>query len=79
LRFYRSTNYNIHFGFYWGKPDTDPGKKLLGNGKQHRYVLVDTVNDFPKAYKKVNEEAYVNSLGKVKDNTQIRKGETIVN
>ena len=42
------TSYNIHFGFYWGNEIADPEKKLIGNGKQYRYVLVEDVNKFPK-------------------------------
>ncbi|MEO8713144.1 MAG: hypothetical protein ABI405_13515 [Parafilimonas sp.] len=73
------TNYNIHFGFYWGNEIADPEKKLIGNGKQYRYFLVKDLNEFPKAYiKKLMKEAYANSLGKVKDKAQLRKGETIV-
>ena len=73
------TNYNIHFGFYWGNEIADPEKKLLGEGHQYRYILVDDIKQFPKAYiKKLMKEAYANSLGKVKDEKQIRKGETIV-
>ena len=73
------TNYNIHFGFYWGNEIADPEKKLLGGGHQYRYVLVDDVKTFPKTYiKKLMKEAYANSLGKVKDEKQLRKGETIV-
>ena len=73
------TNYNIHFGFYWGNEIADPEKKLLGQGHQYRYILVDDVKTFPKTYiKKLVKEAYANSLGKVKDEKQLRKGETIV-
>jgi hypothetical protein len=73
------TNQNIHFGFYWGNEIADPEKKLIGNGKQYRYFPVKDLNEFPKAYiKKLMKEAYANSLGKVKDKTQLRKGETIV-
>jgi hypothetical protein len=73
------TNQNIHFGFYWGNEIADPEKKLIGNGKQYRYFLVNDLKDFPKTYiKKLVKEAYANSLEKVKDKTQLRKGETIV-
>ncbi|MEP6466973.1 MAG: hypothetical protein ABJB05_11745 [Parafilimonas sp.] len=73
------TNQNIHFGFYWGNEIADPEKKLIGNGKQYRYFLVKDLKDFPKTYiKKLMKEAYANSLGKVKDKKQLRKGETIV-
>jgi len=73
------TNYNIHFGFYWGSEIADPEKKLIGAGHQYRYFLVDDINKFPKTYiKKLLKEAYANSLAKVKDKKQIRNGETIV-
>ncbi len=72
------TNYNIHFGFYWGNEIADPEKKLLGEGNQYRYILVKDKKDFPKTYiKKLLKEAYANSLAKVKDKKQIKKGETI--
>jgi hypothetical protein len=73
------TSHNIHFGFYWGSEISDPEKKLLGQGNQYRYVLVKSKTDFPKAYiKKLVKEAYANSLGKVKDKTEIVKGRTVV-
>lgn len=73
------TNYNIHFGFYWGNEIADPEKKLIGKGNQYRYLLVTDVNKFPKTYiKKLIKEAYANSLAKVKDKKQLRQGETIV-
>jgi len=73
------TSHNIHFGFYWGSEISDPEKKLLGQGNQYRYLLVKSKADFPKAYiKKLVKEAYANSLGKVKDKTEIVKGRTIV-
>jgi len=73
------TSYNVHFGFYWGSEIADPEKKLIGEGNQYRYLLVTDINKFPKTYiKKLIKEAYANSLAKVKDKKQLRKGETIV-
>jgi hypothetical protein len=70
---------NVHFGFYWGSELTDPDKILLGEGNQYRYILVTDKNKFPVDYiKKLVEEAYVNSLSKVKNNNHIRGGQTIV-
>jgi hypothetical protein len=70
---------NIHFGFYWGNEISDPDKILLGKGNQYRYVLVTDKNKFPKTYiKKLLQEAFVNSLAKVKDEKQIMNGQTIV-
>jgi hypothetical protein len=74
----RSTN-NVHFGFYWGNEISDPDKILLGQGNQYRYILVTDKNKFPKTYiKKLINEAYANSLAKVKDQKQIISGQTIV-
>lgn len=73
------TSLNVHFGFYWGSEISDPEKKLLGQGRQYRYVLVKSKTDFPKTYiKKLVKEAYANSLAKVRDKTEIVKGRTIV-
>lgn len=70
---------NIHFGFYWGSELTDPDKMLIGMGNQYRYILVTDKNKFPKAYiKKLVNEAYRNSLLKVKDHKEIVHGRTIV-
>jgi hypothetical protein len=46
---YRS-NYNIHFGFFYGAKLSDPKKILPGAGKQYRYILVKHREDFPKAH-----------------------------
>ncbi len=73
------TNKNIHFGFYWGSELADPDKILLGQGNQYRYILVTDKKTFPKAYiKKLINEAYANSLSKVKDPKQLISGQTIV-
>ena len=72
------TNNNIHFGFYWGSEISDSEEKLIGNGKQYRYVLVKNKSEFPKTYiKTLLNEAYTNSLRKVKDPKQIQQGKTI--
>ena len=73
------TNNNIHFGFYWGSEIADPEKKLMGKGKQYRYLLVNDLKDFPKTYlKKLLKEAYVNSLAKVKNPEKLMQGKTIL-
>src|SRR3981081_2320528 len=65
---------NIHFGFYWGKELSDPDKILLGKGNQYRYILVTDKDKFPKTYiKKLIQQAYANSLAKVKDKNKIVK------
>jgi hypothetical protein len=72
------SSYNIHFGFLWGSALSDPEKKLLGQGNQYRYILVKNKKDFPKAYiKKMMNEAYLNSMGKVKDPKHLTEGKTI--
>jgi hypothetical protein len=70
---------NVHFGFYWGSELSDPDKILLGEGNQYRYILVTEKQKFPKAYiRKLVNDAYANSLSKVKDPKQIMQGQTIV-
>jgi hypothetical protein len=72
------TSKNVHFGFYWGSELADPEKKLLGDGNQYRYILVNNKKDFPRSYiKKLVKDAYAHSLAKVKDPKQIREGLTI--
>jgi len=72
------TSKNIHFGFYWGSEISDPKKMLIGQGNQYRYILVPSLEEFPKVYiKKLIKEAYQNSLSKVKDKKQIVNGQTI--
>ncbi|HPF12541.1 MAG TPA: hypothetical protein PKW08_13310 [Flavobacteriaceae bacterium] len=73
------SNQNIHFGFYWGSELKDPKKLLLGKGNQYRYLLVKNEASFPKAYvTELVNEAYVNSLSKVKDKSLSVKGQTLV-
>jgi hypothetical protein len=72
------TSNNVHFGFYWGAELADPEKLLIGNGNQYRYILVHNTADFPKAYiTQLVQEAWSNSLKKVKDPRQIVEGKTI--
>ncbi|MDB5210704.1 MAG: hypothetical protein JWQ30_1531 [Sediminibacterium sp.] len=69
----------VHFGFYWGSQIADPEKKLLGNGSQYRYIIINKKTDLPKTYiKKLLKEAYANSLAKVKDPADIVEGTTTV-
>src|SRR5712675_824549 len=73
------TSKNVHFGFYWGSELSDPEKILLGEGNQYRYIFEKDKKNFPKVYiKKLVQEAYANSLSKVKDPKQIKEGLTIV-
>ena len=70
---------NVHFGFYWGNELHDPDKILLGKGNQYRYILVTDKKSFPQKYiRKLVNEAYANSLSKVRDPKQIVHGLTIV-
>ena len=72
------TSKNIHFGFYWGNEISDPGEMLIGEGKQYRYILVKSKEEFPKTYiSKLMKDAYNNSLLKVKDKNTITEGATI--
>jgi hypothetical protein len=72
------TSYNVHFGFYWGAELADPEKLLIGNGNQYRYILVHDTADFPKPYiTQLMQEAWLNSLKKIKDPKQIVQGKTI--
>ncbi|WP_413670797.1 hypothetical protein ACEN9X_13155 [Mucilaginibacter sp. Mucisp86] len=76
---YRGGNYNTHFGFYWGSELSDPQKLLIGQGKQYRYLLVNDIETFPQQeVKKLVDEAWQNSLAKVKDAMQLSHGKTIV-
>ena len=57
----------------------DPAKILLGNGTQYRYIQVREKDDFPEEYiKQLLEEAYQNSLSRMKPVKKPITGETIV-
>ncbi len=72
------SNKYAHFGFYWGSKIADPENRLLGSGKQYRYIKVSDIKDFPIEYmKKLLKEAHNNSLIGLKDGKQILKGATI--
>ncbi|GGB20949.1 hypothetical protein [Mucilaginibacter rubeus] len=76
---YRGGNYDTHFGFYWGSELSDPHKILIGEGKQYRYLLVNDIEAFPQQeIKKLVDEAWQNSLAKVKDAKQLIHSKTIV-
>ena len=73
----RSTH-NIQFGFYWGNEIADPEKRLIGNGKQYRYIVVKNKEGFPIAYmQKLLEASHINALSKLKE-PQVLKGLTIM-
>ena len=72
------TSFNVHFGFYWGGELDDPEKKLVGQGKQYRYILVKSKDEFPKDYiLQIMQKAYKNSLKKVKNTSELVEGLTI--
>jgi hypothetical protein len=72
------TSFNIHFGFYWGAELDDQEKRLLGQGNQYRYILVKSINEFPKDYiLQMMQKAYANSLKKVKNKSELVEGLTI--
>ncbi|MCA4899559.1 MAG: hypothetical protein ACK514_04005 [Bacteroidota bacterium] len=73
-------NENLHFGFLFGSSLSDPKKILLGSGKQYRYVLVQEVNTFPKAYiKKLVLQSQVHALAKLNQQAAVdSKGKTIL-
>ncbi|MEI7587044.1 hypothetical protein [Runella sp.] len=69
---------NIQFGFYWGSKLADVDSVLLGKGNQYRYILVKSMDDFPKEYiKKLLDEAYNYSFEKMKNKIITLKGATI--
>mgnify|MGYP001794708011 CR=1 FL=1 len=68
----------VHFGFYRGCDIADPEKRLIGNGKQYRYIIVKNKNDFPKTYvKKLLKEAHAHAMFSLKDGKQSVKGQSI--
>ncbi|WPU98630.1 DUF1801 domain-containing protein [Mucilaginibacter sp. cycad4] len=72
-------NFNMHFGFYWGAELTDPQQLLIGDGNQYRYLRVTDIAAFPQPeVKKLIDEAWQNSLKKVKDPKLLTQGKTIV-
>jgi hypothetical protein len=69
----------VHFGFYWGSQISDPEKRLMGKGKQYRYIIVRDKKDFPKMYmRQLLKEAYANSAAKVNENVEPPHSLTIV-
>jgi len=46
------SSYNVHCGFYWAQRISDPKKILIGEGNQYRYLLLEDLKTFPKAYAK---------------------------
>jgi hypothetical protein len=70
---------HVNFGFNRGVDIADPGKILLGNGSQYRYIQVRGRDDFPEEYmKQLLEAAYQNSIERMKPIKKPLKGGTIV-
>ncbi|HTD99730.1 MAG TPA: DUF1801 domain-containing protein [Mucilaginibacter sp.] len=70
---------HVNFGFNRGVDIADSRKILLGNGTQYRYIQVREKDDFPEAYiKQLLEDAYQNSISRMKHVKKEIKGETIV-
>ena len=71
-------NEGVHFGFYWGSELADPQKLLLGNGSRYRYIYVKSLDGFPRDYiTALVEQAWENSLAKIKNPKDIVEGKTI--
>jgi hypothetical protein len=69
---------HVNFGFNRGVEITDPDKILLGNGNLYRFIRVTNINDFPEDYiKMLLQEAYANSLTRLKAGKPLIKGQTI--
>ncbi len=69
---------HVNFGFNWGVLLHDSEKILLGNGSQYRYIRVKEQKDFPEDYiKTLLQQAYENSMAKLKPNSKLLKGQTI--
>lgn len=73
------TSKNVHFGFYRGNELKDPEEKLLGQGNQYRYILVENKAGFPEVYiRKLLKEAYANAKVKAAKESHSVEGKTIV-
>lgn len=69
---------HVNFGFNRGSEITDRGKILNGKGSLYRHITIKDKKDFPKAdITKLLQEAYANSIARLKDERQILKGQTI--
>ena len=70
---------HVNFGFNRGVDIDDPGNMLLGDGSQYRYIKVKDKEDFHEWYmKQLLEDAYQNSISRIKPVKNSVKGETIV-
>jgi hypothetical protein len=70
---------HVNLGFNRGVDIDDPGNMLIGDGSQYRYIKVKDKEDFPEWYmKQLLEDAYQNSISRMKPVKNPVKGETIV-
>ena len=70
---------HVNFGFNRGVDIDDPGNMLIGDGSQYRYIKVKNKEDFQEWYmKQLLEDAYQNSISRIKPVKNSVKGETIV-
>jgi len=70
---------HVNFGFNRGVDIADPIKLLIGNGSQYRFIRVREKDDFPEEYiKLLLEDAYQNSLKRMKPLKKPQNGATIV-
>jgi hypothetical protein len=69
----------INFGFNRGTDFEDPHQILKGDGSLYRYIRVKEKDDFPEEpITELLAVAYENSIGRMKPQKKIFKGETIV-
>lgn len=69
----------LHFGFYWGNEVHDPEKKLLGKGKQYRYIVVRSIQDFPMVYmENLVSDSYINAQSRITPGLKYPKGASLV-
>src|ERR1700733_3038 len=70
---------HVNFGFNRGVDIDDPGNMLLGDGSQYRYIKVKDKEDFQEWYmKQLLEDAYQNSISRMKPVKNPVKGQSIV-
>ncbi len=69
---------HVNFGFNRGSEIADRNKILNGKGSLYRHITIKDKKDLPEAdIKKLLQEAYANSIARLKDERQIVKGQTI--
>lgn len=72
-------SWHVNFGFNKGVDLDDPGKMLVGDGSQYRYITIREKHDFHDWYvKELLAQAYANSIAAMKPQKNPIKGQTIV-